>query len=100
MSESVKFIHVFEHGQKGGLTIAHQSRWLENQLEVTVGVAFCSPRDQYSRKRGAVISTGRLQTHPITFLLAEVPTTQEIHAHVIALLKKGDVAGQPDRLKD
>lgn len=95
---SAKFIHAFEHGKRGGMTIGYRGAWLETQYEVKAGVSFCSTRDQYSRKRGAIIAAGRLETHPVSFVLAEEPTTQEIHAHVMALVIQDRVHGTPDRL--
>lgn len=52
----------FEHLRvgHGGATLAVM--WDAGRTLAKVGVAFCSPKDQYSKKRGRAIAFGRLAT--------------------------------------
>lgn len=49
----VYFVHIHHNGGRVSLAI--------DPLRERVGVAWCSPRDQFDRKRGAHIALGRLR---------------------------------------
>lgn len=71
-TETVYYQH-FRLG-RGHCTFAAQ--YTENSFPaVRVAVAFCSPKDQFSRKRGRAIATGRLNKlmHRITYVCSPNP---------------------------
>lgn len=54
----MRIYHFISEGGRGGVTIALDNR--EGPLRI--GWSMCDPRDQFSRKRGRAIATGRLQS--------------------------------------
>lgn len=55
--DDVQYRH-FRTKNKGAVTVAYQTSQTGNV--VSVGFAWCSPRDQFSRPKGRLISKGRL----------------------------------------
>lgn len=51
---------------------------------VSFGFAYCSPRDNFSKKRGRLISEGRLQKNPITVPTSEIGTDVNSIKNLIA----------------
>jgi hypothetical protein len=59
----VGFVHGYVHGTGGRFTIA----WVDQgNAELAVGIAWCSPKDNFCRAKGRLIAQGRLLVHPVT----------------------------------
>lgn len=54
------FMHPYINSQGGRATLAMEV----NGAEVVAGIAFASPKDQFNKKKGRMIATGRLSEHP------------------------------------
>lgn len=54
-----------------------------------VGVAFCSPKENFSRKKGRDIALGRTKskTTPFAFTLPPQPVGKKLHDHVVETFK-------------
>lgn len=50
----------YRHDIPNKYTMAYSVTPLEDRLKVDVGLALCSPKDQFSRRMGRNVSTGRL----------------------------------------
>ena len=60
-----------------------------------IAAAFCSPKDQFNRKKGRLISEGRLNARKHVFELT-LPSEDRVHAHVVEAFVRASLYGSPD----
>lgn len=78
---------MFCHYREGDVafTIAYQhADSTQDGTFVNVAYAYCSKKDQYCKKTGRNISSGRLATKPNVFSFAGSPTNKEIVRQAIS----------------
>lgn len=69
LAHRIRFCHSFDkNNSKGGVTLAYRI----NEDTVSLGYAFCSDRDSYSRKMGNSIASGRLSKIPLVVTKEEI----------------------------
>jgi hypothetical protein len=85
---------------KGGITVAYELEESSNQAQV--GIAFCCPRDTYSKKVGRTIARNRLKSQPLRIHMEGKLSTALLKLLVQAILIQVDpftwaVEGEPLR---
>ena len=84
---SYQHIHITNGGT---ITVAYD---LTEEKQVRYGVAFCSPSDQFSRKRGCTIARGR---HAKRFRV--IPqVTEDLVSDILADIDEGNTPLRPYR---
>jgi hypothetical protein len=80
-SLGAKFLHLKNIGHsEGRLTIAY---WPCNGHSVWVGLAWCSPHENFSRKRGRMIAVGRMWNHKTTITMRMKTNLEKITGAII-----------------
>lgn len=54
----------FVHNVRNKYTMAYKVEPLKDRLRIVVGLAFCSPRDNFCRRIGRAVALGRMN-HPL-----------------------------------
>jgi hypothetical protein len=89
----VYFIHIRNYGD-GALTAAIRLCQDSND-SVDVAVAFCSPKDQFSRKKGRLIAEGRLRSGKLFYSNSWLDLDKSAMTQVRALLNVRDILYMP-----
>jgi len=93
-----RFQYVFVPRRRHPVTVAYRARRTsETQIEVTLGAAFCSNRDRFTRPLGREIAEGRLLRGKPILLFAQIGSGETYGEAIVRLInshiteKFGDV---------
>jgi hypothetical protein len=91
MKDNVRFIYFGKtpdcRKHDGILTVAYQIIDIDNKKAIKAGLAFCSPKDVFNKKRGRLISTGRLHSKEPLLYKFENYTLNEDERPIDAVIK-------------
>jgi|15BtaG_2_1085339.scaffolds.fasta_scaffold09410_5 hypothetical protein len=88
MNERTCYFYHRPNNSKFGVTVAYKRNLVENA--VIFGAAFCRKGDQFSKKRGRTIATGRLSTVPSAIALPNDPEGTprfDVHSMILSYLE-------------
>lgn len=75
----------------GGMITACTNRNLEKR-EVTIGFAWCSPKDQFKKEMGRKISLGRLIKRPYEYQITDCENSSVAVAKALSIMVDNEIA--------